>query len=55
MCKCINLVRFIHSQRILKGRSLTEHITGPKAVTWGWVYTVIGAGLFLWAVLTVLF
>jgi hypothetical protein len=46
-------IRAIHTQRIFKGRSLTEHITGPKAVTWGWVYTMIGAGLFLWAVGTV--
>jgi len=48
-------IHAIHTQRIFKGRSFTEYITGPKAVTWGWVYTVIGAGLFLWAVWTVLF
>jgi hypothetical protein len=27
-------IRAIHAQRIFKGRSLTEYITGPKAVTW---------------------
>lgn len=48
-------VRAIQTQRILKGRSLTEHITGPKAVTWGWIYTVVGAGLFLWGAWAVLF
>ena len=42
-------VRAIVARRILRGRSMTEHVTGKRAVVWGWVYLVAGGISLIWS------